>query len=258
MAAELVHRQVSVIAATSTPANLVAKAATSTIPIVFTAGGDPVQQGLVASLSRPGGNVTGVSFVAGTLGAKRLDFVRQLRQLVPKAARIALLVNPNNPISQSQQIDTRTAASDIGQQVQILNASNPGEIDAAFVSLLERRSDALLVTTDPFFLSARDQLVTLAGRHAVPAIYWEREFVAGGLMSYRISLPDGCRPVGIYAGKILKGAAPAELPVFQSIKFEFVINLKTAKALGLTIQPSLLARADEVIECEATRESMPV
>lgn len=247
LAAELVGRQVNVII-TSGGAPQAAKAATATIPIVAMSGGDPVRGGLVASLNRPGGNLTAVNLFAYSLGPKRLEI---LRELVPEAKVIAVLVNPRN-LGPESKLDARAveaAARAVGQQINILNASNEREIDTAFATLVQRRDDALLVMGDPFFNSRREKLVVLAARHAVPTIFEWREFAAaGGLMSYGASITDAYRQLGIYAGKILKGAKPADLPVMQAVKVELVINLKTAKALGLTIPQSLLLRADHVIE----------
>ncbi len=245
LAADLVHRQVAVIVA-NTPAAMVASAVTTTIPIVFSSAIDPVKAGLVASLNRPGGNVTGVANFDDVLGAKRLEL---LRELVPKAEMIGLLINPNNPNAETIASRLQEAARTLGQQIRILNASTEGEVDAAFATLAELRIGAILVASDPFFVSRRDQIVALAARQALPAIYQFREFpVGGGLMSYGASLADAYRQLGVYTGKILKGAKPAELPFQQVVKVEMIINLKTAKALGLTVPLSLLGRADEVIE----------
>jgi putative tryptophan/tyrosine transport system substrate-binding protein len=228
------------------PSARAAKNATSTIPIVFTAVGDPVAAGLVASLARPGGNITGISILTDDLTPKRLQIISEL---VPRAKTIAFLVNPTNAQNESVTRQLQQTADATGMQLSVLKASTEQEIDAAFVTLLNLRAEALVVGGDPFFTSRRDQIIALALRHAVPAIYFAREYIAsGGLMSYGPNLPASYRQAGVYAGKILKGAKPADLPVEQPTKFEFVINLKTAKALGLTVPQSLLARADEVIE----------
>jgi putative ABC transport system substrate-binding protein len=246
MAAELVHRQVSVIAATSTPANLVAKAATSTIPIVFTSAGDPVQLGLVASLGRPGGNVTGVTQLNVEVGPKRLELAREL---VPKATLAALLVNPSNPSAETVTRDLHAAAVTLGLQLYVLRASTEAEIDDAFTTFLRQRAGVLVIGSDVFFNSRAERLAALTIRHSVPAIYQLGEFTAaGGLMSYGGSNIDSYRLAGGYTGRILKGEKPADLPVQQSTKVELIINLKTAKALGLTVALSLLGRADQVIE----------
>jgi putative ABC transport system substrate-binding protein len=247
LAAELVGRKVDVIVAQggNLPA-LAAKSATSTIPIVFASGGDPIGDGLVASLARPGGNLTGVSFLGVELNPKRLEL---LSELVPQAGVIALLVNPNFSSAERIMRDVQEAARAKGVQLPILKAGTESEIDAAFAILVQLHAGALVVSGDPFYSSRRDQLVALASRHAVPAIYDFRVFPAsGGLISYGASLTSAYRQVGIYVGKILKGARPADLPVEQPTKFELVINLNTAKALGLTVPQPLLARADEVIE----------
>jgi putative ABC transport system substrate-binding protein len=247
MASELVRRQVAVIIATGgTAPALAAKAATTTIPLVFSVTDDPVELGLVASLARPGGNATGVTFLLAVLGAKQLGL---LRELVPAAKRIGLLVNPNNTTSTAQTSDVVAAASNLGATIDVVRASDSREIEAAFAMLVRDRAEALLVGTDPFFYSRRVQLATLAMRHAIPAIYPVRENVeVGGLMSYGTSLSEVYRQVGAYTVRILKGAKPADLPVVRSTKFELVINLPTARALGLEVPPTLLARADEVIE----------
>ena len=223
-----------------------AKAATKTIPIVFTTAGDPVAEGLVESLNRPGGNVTGFSLFYGTLDAKRAEL---LHELVPSAKIVAMLVNPGHPSVMASTRDALAAANSLGQQLHILTASTEPEFDKAFEGMARLRADVLLVGADPFYYRMRDKLVTLAARHAIPTIYTVREYaVAGGLMSYAASLKDIYRQVGNYAGRILKGEKAADLPVQQPTKFELVINIKTAKALGLTVPPSLLLRADEVIE----------
>ena len=247
LAVELVRRQVAVITTGGGNVSaLAAQAATAAIPIVFITGGDPIKLGLVASLNRPGGNLTGVSLLLGLLGAKRLEL---LRELVPKVTIIGVLVNPANPGAESYVRDAQEAALVLGQRIHVLHASTAGEIDAAFATLAQLRAGALLVITDAFFIGRREQLVTLAARHGVPAIYDLGDFVtAGGLISYGPSPADGYRQVGVYAGRILKGAKPVDLPVIQPAKFELEINLKTAKALGLTVPLSLLGRADEVIE----------
>ena len=245
LAADLVLRKVDLIAADGIPAALAAKTATSTIPIVFSVG-DPVDLGLVASLARPGGNLTGVSTMAPELSPKRLEL---LSELVPQVGVIALLVNPNNSNTERTTRDMQEAARARGVQLHILIAGTESEIDAAFATLAQLHAGGLVVGGDPFFANRREQLVTLAATHGVPAIYQSREFVeAGGLISYGLNFIAAFRLVGVYAGKILKGAKPADLPVQQPTTFELVVNLKTAKDLGLTIPPSILARADEVIE----------
>jgi len=244
LAADLVGRQVDIIAAAAIPAARAAKNATTTIPIVFEVGTDPVEFGLVASLSRPGGNLTGISSL--DLSPKRIEMISEL---VPQAKVIALLVNPNNPIAESVIRSAQEAARTKGVQLHILEAGTEREIDAAFVALLETHAGALVLSSDGLFNSRLDQLVALASRHAVPAIYDWRQFpAAGGLISYGPSRAGIFRELGIYAGKILKGAKPADLPVQQPTTFELVVNLKTASALGLTVPPSILSRADEVIE----------
>jgi ABC-type uncharacterized transport system substrate-binding protein len=247
LAADLVGRKVDVIVATGGSAPRAAKAASQTIPIVFTIGGDPVAADLVSSFARPGGNVTGVSWLGGDLTTKRLEVASEL---VPQATAIALLVNPNSP-QQTERVvrDMREAAREKGVQLLVLNASNESEIDAAFTSLVQGKAGALVVVAEPFINSRRQQIVALAARHRVPAIYGIREYAAaGGLISYGASLTAAYRQTGTYAARILKGEMPGDLPVQQATTFELVINLKTAKALGLTIPATLLARADEVIE----------
>jgi putative ABC transport system substrate-binding protein len=247
LAAELVSRKVDLIVSTgAAPTALAAKSATSTIPIVFRIGADAVELGLVASFARPGGNLTGVSLLTDELTPKRLEL---LSELVPQAGVIALLVNPNNRSAERIIRDGPEAARAKGVQFPILKATTESEIDTAFASLVQLQAGALVVGADPFLSSRREQLVALASRHAVPAIYAWREFAAaGGLISYGSSLTAAFRLVGIYAGKILKGAKPADLPVSQPTTFELIINLKTAQALGLTVPQSILARADEIIE----------
>jgi putative tryptophan/tyrosine transport system substrate-binding protein len=246
--ADLVRRHVAVIATIGTvQVALAAKAATATIPIVFGEGEDPARLGLVASLARPGGNATGINFLGTEVAAKRL---RLLHELVPKAVRVAVLVNPANAaVTASTLREVQEAAPTLGLQIRILNASTIGEIDAAFATFARERPDALFLAGDAFFVSRRTQFVTLTARDRIPATFSLRDYVeAGGLMSYGTGLADAFRQVGVYTGSILKGAKPAELPVVQSTKFEFVINLATAKALGLTIPAGVLSIADEVIE----------
>jgi putative ABC transport system substrate-binding protein len=246
-AADLVARNVSVIAALGgNNPTLAARAATQTIPVVFNTGADPVKSGLVPSLSRPGGNVTGVSFLIEELGAKALGL---LHELVPKAAVIGILVNPNNPEAERETAAMQDAARILGLQLHIVRAGTASEIDKALQSLVEQKVGALIVIADPFFGSRSAQLIDLAARHRIPAAYYRREYPdAGGLMSYGTSANEAYHQVGNYVARILKGAKPADLPVYQVVKFEFVINLKTAKALGLDVPPGLSARADDVIE----------
>jgi putative ABC transport system substrate-binding protein len=247
LAADLVKRQVSVIAATGGEQSAVAaKAATMSIPIVFIAGGDPVTQGLVSSLNRPGANLTGVFFLTGAIESKRLGL---LRELVPNTAIIGVLLNPNSPAAELELRDIPDAARAIGQRIVILEAGNERDIEAAFASLVQRQIGALLVASDPFFSNRRDQIVALATQYSLPTIYFSREFAAaGGLMSYGANLADAFRQAGIYTGRILKGEKPADLPIMQPTKFELVVNLKTAGSLGLAVPPSLVALANEVIE----------
>jgi putative tryptophan/tyrosine transport system substrate-binding protein len=245
LVSDLIGLPVAVIVGNTLSA-LRAKAATTRIPIVFTTGSDPVRDGLVTSLSRPGGNVTGVVFITGALGSKRLDL---LRQFVPKAATIGAFVNPNIPETEAERRDVMAAAEAIGQQLVVLDVSNDSEFETAFATLVARGVGALYVGTGTFFFNSRDRIVALAARHAIPAIYAQREaVVAGGLMSYGSSIADAYHQAGVYVGQIPKGAKLADLPVVQNSKFEFVINLKTAKTLGLEFHPQLLATADEVIE----------
>ncbi len=248
LAAELVRQRVAVIVTPiATPAALAAKAATAMIPIVFVTGADPVKIGLVASLGRPGGNATGISDIGVELGAKRLGL---LSDLLPRAARFGVLVNPDNPsITEAFVAELQTAASAIGRQIQVVAASTNSDIDTALAVLARTPADAFLISPDAWFVARRLQLVTLAARHALPAMYHRREFAdAGGLMSYGSSLADQFRQSGVYAGRILNGEKPAAMPVQQPTKFEFVVNLKTAKALGLAVPQSIVAHADEVIE----------
>jgi putative tryptophan/tyrosine transport system substrate-binding protein len=246
MAADLVQRQMTVIAATTTPAALAAKAATATIPIVFEVGADPVNIGLVASLNRPGGNVTGVAIAISLLGAKRFEV---LRDLIVQDKLIAFLVNPTNPNAVSETKDVQNAARALGRQVRVLYASSEREIDAAFTTLVQQKAGALILATDPFFTARQHQIVALANHYVVPTIYYAREYVvAGGLLSYGPNIAEAYRQVGDYAGRILKGTKPAELPVMQSTKFDLFINLRTARDYGFVIPPALLALADEVIE----------
>jgi len=245
--ADLVTRKVAVIAAVGgEPTAKAAKQATSTIPIVFVIGSDPVTLGLVGSYNRPGGNVTGINILTNSMEPKRLGI---LHDLLPQASRIAALVNPKFPAAATQLKDMGRAAQAIGMETEIFRASTESEIDAAFQSMVRRQMPALIVAADPFFNTHRSNLIALAARYRLPAIYQLREYaVDGGLMSYGIDLPDAYRQAGVYTARILKGAKPADLPILQPTKFEFVINLKTVKALGLDVPPTLLARADEVIE----------
>jgi putative ABC transport system substrate-binding protein len=246
LAAELVSRQVTVIVAASLPSALAAKAATTTIPVVFLSGADPVQLGLVDSLNRPSGNLTGLSNFHGALIAKRLEL---LRELCPTASVIGHLVNTKNPNSKAQSTEVQAAARIMSRQILLFNASTESDIDNAFATFVQQGIGALLVGDDPFFDTRRDQLVMLAARHAMPAMYYYPVFVrGGGLISYGVNLAEQLRQAGIYTGRILKGAKPTDLPVMQPTKFELVINLKSAKALGLQIPDKLLAIADEVIE----------
>jgi putative tryptophan/tyrosine transport system substrate-binding protein len=246
LVAEFLRRQVALIVGFNTPSALAAKAATTTVPIVFVTGGDPIRGGLVPSLNRPGGNVTGVSFFSAELGAKQLGLLRELR---PGAARIAVLADPKFPTTERFVSEVRAAASAIGQQIEILYVSSDREIETAFTTLVQRGAGALLWGTGGFLLSQRERVVSLAARHRIPAIYVLRDYVAaGGLMSYAASSTDAYRQGGIYAGRILKGEKPGDLPVMLPTKFELVVNVKTAKALGLEIPDKLLALADEVIE----------
>jgi putative ABC transport system substrate-binding protein len=245
LAAELVRRHVTVITTLATGA-MAAKAATTTIPIVFLIGEEPVALGLVASLARPGGNSTGINLISGELTAKRMEL---LREIVPRAARAFVLVNPTGPNAETTMRDVRSAARTMHLDIQVINAGSSHEISAAFDIFARERPDLLFVDIDPFFTSRRDQLVTLATRHAIPTAYAVREFAEiGGLMSYGASLTDAYRQLGVYTGRILNGEKPADMPVIQPTKFELVINLKAAKALGLDVPPTLLVAADEVIE----------
>ena len=247
LASELVSLRVSVVAAVGGSVSASgAKAATATIPIVFVMGDDPVKQGLVGSFNRPGSNLTGVAFVTGELGSKRLGL---LCELVPNATTVALLLNPNGPGAEGQRQDVQAAAKALGRRLIVLHASAERDFEQNFAIITKEHVGALVVQNDPFFNSRRDELMGLAARNGVPAIYHIREFpAAGGLMSYGASLADAYRQVGNYTGRILKGEKPADLPIVQPTNFELVINLKAAKALGITVPPSLLARADEVIE----------
>jgi ABC-type uncharacterized transport system substrate-binding protein len=246
LAADLVRSRVTVIAAFGAPTARVVKSATTLIPVVFSVGVDPVAAGLVASFNRPGGNATGVTLLTASLGTKRLGL---LRELIGKADQIAVLVNSTTSEGVTQATDVQAAGRKTGQRIIVLNVATDAEIDDAFAALAEQRAGALIVGADQFFDTRRDRIIALAARHAVPAIYHWREFAAaGGLMSYGTSIADAYRQVGVYTGRILKGEKAADLPVIQPTKFEFVINLKTAKTMGLTFPPGLLAIADEVIE----------
>ncbi|HZL62064.1 MAG TPA: ABC transporter substrate-binding protein [Pseudolabrys sp.] len=247
LAADLVRRRVAVIAATGSPAaGSATKAATTSIPIVFSSGSDPVKLGLVSSLSRPEGNLTGVNLYSAELITKQLDL---LHELLPQAGNVAVLVNPAAPYVVQEAEDARAAVRAHGQQLEIMQASTPRDIDASFAAIAQQKINAVLIATDLLFTQNSDRIVALAARHAVPVMHYLREYAAaGGLMSYGTSFSEGYRQVGVYTGRILKGAKPGDLPVVQPTKFDLVINLKTAKTLGLTIPPMLLARADEVIE----------
>ena len=245
LVADLIHRPVAVIVGDNISA-IVARHATMTVPIVFATGGGAVRNGIVANLRRPGANVTGISFFSGGLGSKRLEL---LRQLVPRGATIAMLADPDTPTSAAEQMEVQAAAKTIGQQLINLDARSDADIESAFVTIVQRQAGALLVGAGAFLNSRREQIAALAARHELPAMYFSREaVVAGGLMSYGASVTEAYRQAGVYAGRILKGEKPADLPVMRSTKFELVINLKTAKALGLEVPPTLLARADELIE----------
>jgi len=246
LAAELVSRRVQLIAALASAAAFAAKKATTTIPIVFVGALDPVQAGLVASLSRPGGNVTGVTFISASLGAKRLELAREV---VRNAGVIGVLTHPNSPSGQEELRDLQSAAKAVGQELFVIPATTENDIEAAFPSFVQQHIGVLIVGSDPFIFQQNAQLITLAARYRIPTVYPAGESISqGGLVSYGASIPDAWRLAGVYAGRILKGERPAELPVVQPTKIELAINLKTAKALGLTVPPSLLARADEVIE----------
>src|SRR5215469_9604417 len=246
MAADLVNHHVSLITALAPPAALAAKTATTSIPIVFVVAFDPVKAGLVSSLNRPENNITGVTFISASLGAKRLELVREL---ISNGGTIAVVTHPSSPDAWEELHDLQAAANSKDQQLMVLTASTDGELEGAFRSISERGAAALLVVADPVFFQSGDHLVSLAARYRIPTVFWTAEIVAaGGLMSYGASISDAFRLAGTYAGRILKGAKPADLPIQQPTKFELVINLKTAKALGLEVPPTLLARADEVIE----------
>jgi putative tryptophan/tyrosine transport system substrate-binding protein len=243
---DLLHQSVALILATTSAAALVAAAATKTIPIVFISAGDPVKLGLVASYNRPGGNLTGVCLLSHPLAEKLFELVNEV---VPRASLIGVLVNPQNPKSDSDTLAIQQTARVLGKRIELLHASSRIDLDIAFTTLARDRADALLVTNDPVFISQRDRVVSLTAQHAIPAIYTQREFAdSGGLISYGTSITNAFQKLGVYAGLILKGAKPADLPVLQPTKFELVINLKTAKALGLEVSPSMIDRADEVIE----------
>jgi putative ABC transport system substrate-binding protein len=246
LAADLVRRQVAVIVTPDSASSLAAKAASTTIPVIFLIGGDPIKLGLVTSFNRPNGNMTGVSVLFNTLLAKEFE---AMHETVPHAESIGFLMNPTNPNAESDTRDVQAAATALGQKLVVVKGSTETDLETAFVTLAQWRTSALVVTADPFFVNRCDKLVELAGRHTLPAIYPMRDFVAaGGLMSYGTSLADGYRQVGVYAGRILKGAQPADLPVQQAVKVELVVNVKAAKALGLKIDPQLLATASELIE----------
>jgi ABC-type uncharacterized transport system substrate-binding protein len=246
LATDLVNRHVNLIAALGPPAALAAKKATTSVPTVFVAAFDPVKAGLVTSLSRPGGNITGITFIGTSVAEKRLELVREL---IPRPGKIALLTHPNSPDALEELHNLKEAATSKNQQLLVLTASSDRDFEGAFASIVSDNAAALLVLSDPFFFQSSDRLIALAARHRVPTIFWTSEVVAaGGLMSYGASISDAFRLAGIYAGRILKGAKPAELPIMQPTKFDLAINLKTAKALGLDVPPTLLSRAEEVIE----------
>ena len=247
LASDLVRHRVSILAALGTPASaLAAKSATTTIPIVFVTGGDPVRMGLVQSFNRPGGNATGVYMLTAALEPKRLELIHEL---VPNASVIGVIVDPNSPDTGLMMMELPAAARALGQQIKIINASDERELDAAFAAMAEQRVGAVVVTSSPFYFPQRQKFIALASRYAVPTVYFFRDFAeAGGLMSYGTSLADAYRQSGVYTGRILKGERPSDLPIQQSVKVELVINMKTAKTLGLTFPNTLLGRADEVIE----------
>jgi ABC-type uncharacterized transport system substrate-binding protein len=246
LATDLVNRHVNLIAALGPPAALAAKKATTSVPTVFVAAFDPVKAGLVTSLSRPGGNITGITFIGTSVAEKRLELVREL---IPRPGKIALLTHPNSPDALEELHNLKEAATSKNQQLLVLTASSDRDFEGAFASIVSDNAAALLVLSDPFFFQSSDRLIALAASHRVPTIFWTSEVVAaGGLMSYGASISDAFRLAGIYAGRILKGAKPAELPIMQPTKFDLAINLKTAKALGLDVPPTLLSRAEEVIE----------